>query len=182
MNDPHTPLLMLFNGLGLAFSAGFVALTIAWTYLVLRLRDQAAAAVVTARELAMAGFNDSGDWLELVGVKSELEAATEKTQLVAGAIPVLALLGTVIGFFFAIAATGNAELGHDPTKLLRMMLDSGVSTALATTVVGQGLYLAIVIAYGAGALRVVHRAKAMVDETLALIRAKLSDAIAVEEV
>lgn len=178
MSDVNT--LQFFNGLGIVFAAGFVVLTIAWVFLVLQLRDCAKESILIASEFLDSNDkccfeqsfgNSSGLWRNLVYLKSRLSTLEDRISITAGAIPVLALLGTVIGFFFAIAATGNVGLGSsDPLKILKTMLDSGVSTALATTVVGQAIYFCLTLSHGMFVSGNLEQAEQMIEESLIMLR------------
>ncbi len=94
--------------------------------------------------------------------------------MTASSIPTLALLGTCLGFFVAIGRVASAELGSgDPLALLDSLMDGGVATALATTVVGQALYLALGQAWSLWVASSYERAKVELDEAIALLRPRI---------
>lgn len=165
----QAPMWAFLSGLGVLFSSGFVVLTATWAYLALRLRER-------AQETQQAVLTDAGEpdgWARWVEMRGALAADLERSALVSGSVPVLALLGTVLGFFFALGRTGKVGLGSaDPTAILSVMLDSGLDTALATTVAGQGLYLLMALAQAAFVTGPVERADVLLKETLERERAR----------
>ncbi|MEL6188026.1 MAG: hypothetical protein AAFU79_25670 [Myxococcota bacterium] len=164
------------SGLGILFSVGFVVLTATWAYLVLRLRERAHEAEAEALsswgryspDPASGGPEpERAEWSRLAELRAGLGADLERAGIVSGSVPVLALLGTVLGFFFALGSTSQAGLGTaDPTAILELMLDSGMATALATTVAGQALYLLMGLAHAAFVSGPVERADVLLAERL----------------
>ena len=160
-----------FSGLGFAFGSGFLVLTVAWIYFILCLRDQSDDCLRQTHSTSFSRKTTPDEARDahrkLIEMKASLHVYAERAALTAGAIPVLALLGTVIGFFFAIAETGNVGLGSsDPLKILKAMLDAGIGTALATTVAGQALYFCLSLAYGIFVIDKFERAQLHLDEAL----------------
>lgn len=157
------PAWAFLSGLGVLFTSGFMALTATWAYLALRLRERAEEARVSVLTDAL----EPDRWTRWVELRGALAADLERSAVVSGSVPVLALLGTVMGFFFALAQTGRVGLGSsDPTAILSVMLDSGLDTALATTVAGQGLYLLMGLSHAAFVTGPVERADILLRETL----------------
>jgi hypothetical protein len=155
---------LFLSGLGVVFSIGFLGLTVAWAFLVLRVRERADEAI------AGPGAPSSRD--TLLRQRAHLVTDAERVGLVAGAVPVLALIGTVLGFFFALGKTSHVGLGAtDPLAILKVMLDSGMDTALATTVAGQALYFLMILGHGAFVTGRFERADLLLEERIQLSRA-----------
>lgn len=156
---------LFLSGLGVVFSIGFLTLTIAWAFLVLRVRERA--------DEALAPPDTPRSWDTLVRLRGNLVTDAERVGLVAGAVPVLALIGTVLGFFFALANTSHVGLGAtDPLAILKVMLESGMDTALATTVAGQALYFLMILGHGAFVTGRFERADLLLEERIQLTRAE----------
>lgn len=180
----QNPIWAFVFGLGVPFALGFIGLTTTWAYLVLRLRERAQAALEAAGALSPSANGDPGDtlsypldqlppWNQLVHMRAGLAADAERVSIVTGAVPVLALLGTVLGFFFALSRTQGVGLGtSDPLAIVKVMLDAGMDTALATTVAGQGLYLLMSLAYAAFVAGLVETADITLQEGLERARIK----------
>lgn len=169
---------VFLSGLGVVFSLGFLGLTVTWAYLVLRLRERSQEAFEAAPRYS--GRPSQGAWHTLVELRAALITDAERAALVAGAVPVLALVGTVLGFFFALGQTSQVGLGSsDPLAILKVMLDAGMDTALATTVAGQALYLLMTLAYGAFVTGPMERADVLLEESIAFTRAQLTEPVSV---
>lgn len=174
MND-H-PTWVFLSGLGVVFSLGFLGLTVAWAYLVLRVRERAEHALRTSHQHT--NGPSASSWNALVGLRAALVTDAERAALVAGSVPVLALIGTVLGFFFALGQTSQVGLGSsDPLAILKVMLNSGMDTALATTVAGQALYFLMTLAYGAFVTGPLERADVLLQESIAMLRLRMTDSI-----
>ncbi len=129
----------------------------------------------TAHSLSARSSADHSRWKELGQLRGRMGAAVARAQLTLSAIPTLALLGTCLGFFYAIANAGALELSsQDPLAILKALMDGGISTALATTVLGQALYLVLGQLWSWWVAGVVEVADAALDEELNLLRARLS--------
>lgn len=129
----------------------------------------------TARSLAARAAADHDRWQHLGALRGSLGAAVSRAQLTLASIPTLALLGTCLGFFYAIASAGALELStQDPLAILEALMDGGISTALATTVLGQALYLVLGQAWSWWVAGPVEEADAQLEESLSLLRARLS--------
>jgi len=167
--------LSFLGSLGAGFATGFVMLTGLAVYQYLRVRDLAAAGRAEAL-LAVSGTDVTLErqWCELSTLKSGLDASASRANLITASIPTLALLGTCVGFFFAILQTGQLDLGSDPQETLMALMDGGVATALATTVCGQGIYFLLGQAWAALVAGPYEEAHTLLTEALGLVRARLS--------
>lgn len=166
------------DSLGVGFAAAFLLLTAMGVFQYLRVRDLAE----IGRDDAMAvrRVRDPGDaarwWSDLGVHKSHLRAAATRANLITASIPTLALLGTVVGFFFALLQTGQLDLGADPQATLMALMDGGVSTALATTVAGQGIYFLLGQVWAIAVAGPFEEASTLLDESLALMRDRMNAA------
>lgn len=162
-------LISFLSSLGPAFGLGFVGLSALSTYQILQCRSLADESARTA-ERATTRENTQAS-ARLAELRGELAAAVSRAQISIGAIPSLALLGTVMGFFFAISRAGAMDLASaDPLSILQALMDGGISTALATTVLGQAIYLVLGQAWAFGAAGQVERADALLQEVLEQLR------------
>lgn len=177
-----SPLLFL-SSIGPGFGLVFVMLAGGTIYLQLLARDQAHCALQAVDDATQAvlppmgtavgpGLPDAADvWAGLAAQRASLQATVQRAQLVCGSIPTLALLGTCVGFFFAIAGVGQMDLaGTDPLALLGALMDGGIGTALATTVCGQGLYFILGQSWAVGVAGPVAHAHVRLAEGLVLTR------------
>lgn len=177
--DGTSPLGFLV-GMGMAFNVGFVLLTASATWQFVRVRDlarhgsdavdAAAFEVLDAPQKA----RTLEAWKGLGHLKGELNAAVTRANLTTACIPTLALFGTVLGFYYAIVTTGSLELASsDPLVILKALMNGGVSTALATTVCGQAIYMVLGQAWAFWVAGPVEGALARIDEGLSLVRERL---------
>ncbi len=165
---------VFLTSMGPLFGAGFAALTGLACYQMLAVIDLSASArQEVGNALAQPGPQA---WKELTATRGALQAAIARAQLTASSIPTLALLGTCLGFFWAIVTAGRLDLGvADPLVVLQALMDGGVATALATTVCGQGLYFVLGQAWSIFVAGRVERAAAEVEEAQALLRQVLTE-------
>lgn len=177
------------SSLGLTFGLGFIGLTALSGYQMLQARQLAADSLeVVTRAMAQPAMpphslhslsaraaRDHATWQRLAALRGELGSAIARTQLTMNSIPSLALLGTVTGFFYAIASAGRLDLSSaDPLAILQALMDGGIATALATTVLGQGLYLVLGQVWSFGVAGPVEDADSQLGEALELVRARMS--------
>lgn len=191
---PITDSLDFLTSMGPAFGGGFIGLTGVATYQFLQARDLATQGIRAAAEASRAALTPpvsppgdeecpAGDprvraWERLSAFEGSLEAAVSRAHLTTGAIPTLALLGTCLGFFYAISNAGSLELGSsDPLELLDALMDGGVSTALATTVCGQALYLVLGQVWSLFVAGRVEDCSARLHEGLALLRERIGEEV-----
>jgi len=174
--NPMSGPLIFLDSMGPAFGLGFTALTGLCLFQFLQVRELAREGRAAAMEAADARGPEAarGAWERLARLRSRLAASASRANVCAGSVPTLALLGTCLGFFYAILETGNLELGGDPMALLSALMDAGVSTALATTVCGQGIYFLLGQLWAAFVAGPFQEATTLLDEGLALTRDRLS--------
>ena len=168
---------VLIEGMGPVFGLLFLWLTGMGIYQFLKVRDLAEAGRNAALEAIKPGNPGATRrrWLELGDLKSAQLAAAQRAELTCGSIPTLALLGTCLGFFYALVATGSLEVGSaDPLAILRALMDAGVSTALATTVCGQGIYFLMGQIWSTCVAGPHQESITLLEEALALLRTRLA--------
>lgn len=169
--------LRFLDSIGLGFGLGFAALTALSLFQFLHVRELALA----GRERALEGVSGAEDarrrWRELAATRSALAASASRANLTVASVPTLALLGTCLGFFYALVRVGGMELGSaDPLVILDALMDGGVATALATTVCGQGIYFLLGQLWGALVAGPYAQANTLLDEGLALTRGAVQGA------
>ncbi len=165
--------------LGWTFGGVFTLLTALCVYRFLRIRDQAAlgrkrvAAAVSSLEGRDGEIRAS--WEALEEIKGQLNGDISRASQIASSIPAVALVGTVAGFYYALRNTGQMDLAAtDPLMILQALMANGVSTALATTLAGQVLNVALGQLYAFGLAGPVEEVSVLLDEALALLRARMT--------
>lgn len=156
-------------GLGPAFILLFTGLTGATLYQIAAAREHARGATDEAERI-LSGLGELPD--PLLERLSAMEAAGDRARLSLSSVPTTALLGTCAGFYNALVALGAAELGSDSLALLELLMDSGVSSALATTVAGQALYFLLGQVWSMALTTPVSEATVLGAEALARLRAE----------
>jgi hypothetical protein len=166
--------LFFLDSVGAGFGAGFLGLTGLALFQFLHVRDLATAARQASLAAVEGGADPTRRWRELAGLKSELEAASSRAALTTSSVPTLALLGTCLGFFYAILTVSGMDLASsDPLAILSALMDGGIATALATTVAGQGVYFLMGQIWSLFIAGPRAEAATLLDEGLALLRQRL---------
>lgn len=164
MNDMRA----FLNGLGV-YAPAFVILTGATLWQMLEART-AASRLQEAAQQTLEQPRASAGRAALLGALGDLDATTDRASLLLQSGPTLALLGTCMGFYWALQRLAGADLGGDPLELLVVLMQSGVGTALATTVIGQALYLALGELWALVLAGRSARARVAAAEALAILR------------
>lgn len=126
-------------GLGPLYILTFVGLTAATLHQLAVARGHANHALDRASEI-LEGYELRAE--PLLAQLAAMSAASDRGRLALSSIPSVALLGTTTGMYLALTSVGASGLGGgDSLALLQSLMDNGVSTALATTVAGQALYI-----------------------------------------
>ena len=116
------------------------------------------------------------EWTVTRQQKERLQADLSRASLTVSALPAVALVGTVMGFYLALRNTGSMDLAStDPMTILQALMNNGVSTALATTLAGQVLNVALSQIYSLVLTGPVETAEAMLKEALDLLRDRLQE-------
>jgi len=159
------------NSVGLGFGLAFAGLTGLSLFQFLHVRELSMSGRALALEVVAGVASPRRHWKELAATKSSLAAASSRANLTVGSVPTLALLGTCLGFFYALLKVGGMELGSaDPLAILDALMDGGVGTALATTVCGQGIYFLLGQLWSGLVAGPFAEANTLLDEGLAVTR------------
>jgi len=165
------------ESVGPGFGLAFMGLTGLSLFQFLHVRELAISGRDMALEVVAGAASPRGRWKELAATKSSLAAAASRANLTVASVPTLALLGTCLGFFYALLQVGGMELGSaDPLAILDALMDGGVATALATTVCGQGIYFLLGQLWSAMVAGPFAEANTLLDEGLAVTRQGLAAA------
>jgi hypothetical protein len=152
----------LLSSLGPAFGLGFSLLTTTAVWQFLRAAELAAEA-----RAALAQGDPAERCRRITELKGELHAVCVRAQVTTSCIPTLALLGTCLGFFYAmLRAAAITSTNASPLETLHALLDGGISTALGATVCGQGIYLVLSQVWALFLARRVEIASAHLEEAL----------------
>lgn len=165
------------SGLGPLYILTFVGLTAATLHQLAVARVHANHAVGRASEI-LVGREHRPE--PLLAQLAAMSAANDRGRLALSSIPSVALLGTTTGMYLALTSVGAAGLGGgDSLAMLQSLMDNGVSTALATTVAGQALYILLGLVWSHLLASPCAAARTHGDEALAQLRSA-SDSIRAE--
>jgi hypothetical protein len=174
--------------MGPAFSFGFALLTAGAVWHYLRAWELGRAAELEAAALqnlldpgaggvegdAQEALGPIGRWDRLTQMKAQLATVSLRAQVATSSIPTLALLGTCLGFFYALHSAAQIAGGDaSALEMLTALMDGGIATALGATVCGQGVYLVLSQVWALLVAPRVELAFARIDEGLEVVRPRV---------